>query len=161
MNRIMPLSLVGAILIAGTGCTSRMTQEDHRRGLFETREAAGRAIAGGDIEGLFSLWTDDIVIYPAGEPAVRGKAAAREYVRRNRQDLGIRPRTTPLEVVASASGDLGYIVGSHDWVDREGGATMPGRYVTLWRRNEQGEWKCFLEIHSPRPAQEVVEPGAR
>jgi ketosteroid isomerase-like protein len=30
---------------------------------------------------------------------------------------------------------------------------MPGRYVTLWRKNEQGEWKAFLEIHSPRPVE--------
>jgi hypothetical protein len=37
---------------------------------------------------------------------------------------------------------------------------MPGRYVTLWRRNDQGEWKCFLEIHSPRPAEDVQRRGA-
>jgi ketosteroid isomerase-like protein len=75
-------------------------------------------------------------------------------VRRNRQELGLAPRTTPIEIVASESGDLGYIVGTYEWIDRR--ATMPGRYVTLWRKNEQGEWKVFLEIHSPRP----VETGA-
>jgi len=67
---------------------------------------------------------------------------------------------TPLEVVASESGDLGYTAGTHEWMDREGRATMPGRYVTLWRRNDQGEWKCFLEIHSPRPAEDVQRRGA-
>jgi ketosteroid isomerase-like protein len=137
-----------------------MTQEDHRRALLETREAVGRVIAEGDIERIFSFWTDDRVIYPVGEPAVRGKAAVRKYVRRNRQDLGLRPRTTPIEIVASESGDLGYIIGTHEWMDREGRATMPGRYVTLWRKNEQGEWRCFLEIHSPRPVEDAEEAGS-
>lgn len=27
---------------------------------------------------------------------------------------------------------------------------MPGRYVTLWRKDDQGAWRCFFEIHSPR-----------
>ena len=133
-----------------------ISHEDHGQTLRETREAVAQAIAEGDVERIFSFWTDDIVIYPVSEPAVRGIDAVREYVRRNRQELGLAPRTTPIEIVASESGDLGYIVGTYEWIDREGRATMPGRYVTLWRKNEQGEWKVFLEIHSPRP----VETGA-
>jgi len=158
MNRISPVSVVVAILIASAGCSGGMTREDHRQALLETREAAARAIAEGDIERIFSNWTDDVVIYPVAEPVVRGIAAVREYVRRNRQDLGLAPRTTPVEVVASASGDLGYVVGTYEWVDRQGRATMPGRYVALWRRNAQGEWKCFLEIHSPRSVEEADAP---
>ena len=161
MDRISWLSFVPAILIASAGCAGGVTQEDHARALLETREAAGRAIAAGDMERIFSLWTDDVVIYPVAEPAVRGIAAVREYVRRNRQDLGLTPRITPVEIVASESGDLGYTVGTHEWVDRDGRAIMPGRYVTLWRKNEQGEWKCFLEIHSPRPIDNAGPSEAR
>lgn len=32
---------------------------------------------------------------------------------------------------------------------------MPGRYVSMWRKNEQGAWRCFLEIHSPRPVEDA------
>jgi ketosteroid isomerase-like protein len=160
MDRIIVLSFVGAIL-AVSGCRGAMSQEDHRRALLETREAWGRAIAEGNIEGIFSFWTEDVVIYPVGEPAVSGIAAVREYVRRNRQDLGLTPRMTLVEAGASESGDLGYTIGTHEWVDREGNATMPGRYVTLWRKNDQGEWKCFLEIHSPRPTDGVIEREAQ
>jgi hypothetical protein len=38
---------------------------------------------------------------------------------------------------------------------------MPGRYVTLWRKNEEGEWKAFLEIHSPRPVETADETVRR
>jgi ketosteroid isomerase-like protein len=159
MGRIASALIVGAILGGSAGCAggaaleSRGAQEDHRQALIDTREAWGRAIAEGDVERIFSFWTDDVVIYRADGPPVKGKAAVRDYVRRNRQELGVVPRMHLLEVAASASGDIGYTVGTHEWVNREGRATMPGRYVTLWRRNDAGEWKCFLEIHSPRSAE--------
>ena len=35
--------------------------------------------------------------------------------------------------------------------DAKGVASRPGRYVTLWRPDAEGRWKCYLEIHSPRP----------
>lgn len=155
MFRPLTRLLVGSILIVSTACSPEVTQEEHRRALEETRQAWGRAIAEGDVERIFSFWTEDVVIYPVSESAVRGKDAVRDYVRRNRQERGLIPRVTPLEIVASESGDLGYVVGRHEWIDRNGEATLPGRYVSMWRKNEKGEWRCFLEIHSPRPSDAV------
>lgn len=146
------LLLIAVSLGVLTRCSGEI---DHRQELIDTREVWGEAIAAGDTERIFSFWTEDVVIYPVSELAVNGIDAVKAYVLRNRQELGIRPKLTPLEFAASASGDLGYIIGTHEWVNREGRVTMPGRYVTLWRKNEQGEWKCFLEIHSPRPAEDV------
>ena len=161
MHRGLLSVMVGVILFASISCEGEIGHEDHSQTLRDTREAAAQAIAEGDVERLFSFWTDDMVIYPVSEPVVRGIDAVREYVRRNRQELGLAPRTTPIEIVASDSGDLGYIVGTHEWIDREGRATMPGRYVTLWRKNQQGEWKAFLEMDSPRPIETVDETVRR
>jgi ketosteroid isomerase-like protein len=89
--------------------------------LIDTREAWGEAIREGDIERIFSFWTDDVVIYPVSEPAVVGIDAVREYVVRNRQELGLAPRMTPLEVVASESGDLGTPPGHmNGWIAKAG-----------------------------------------
>jgi ketosteroid isomerase-like protein len=149
-NHVLILTAVSLAVL--TGCSQAI---DHRQALIDTREACGVAIASGDTGRIFSCWTEDVVIYPVSEPAVKGIDAVKAYVFRNRQELGIRPKLNPLEFAASVSGDLGYIIGTHEWINREGQATMPGRYVTLWRKNEQGEWKCFLEIHSPRSAEDV------
>lgn len=146
---LSPLAL--ALGLAVGSCGDGPDQEDHTQALLDAREEWGRAIAEGDLEKILSFWTDDVVIYPVAEPAVRGIDAVRAYMLHNRRVLGIRPRVNPIEIVASASGDLGYIIGTHDWVDEEGRASNPGRYVTLWRRHERGEWRCFLEIHSPLP----------
>lgn len=139
-----------SLILLGVSLDDVSAQEEHRQALLEAREAWGQAIAEGNVEKIFSVWTHDVVIYPVSEPAVRGIDAVVEYVRRNRQELGIRPQATSIEIAASASGDLGYILGTHEWIDRERRATMPGRYVTLWRKDDQGVWRCFFEIHSPR-----------
>jgi len=31
---------------------------------------------------------------------------------------------------------------------------MRGTYVILWRKDDTGAWRCFLEIHSPLPPPE-------
>ena len=158
-NAISPL--ITAALVLTCSCTDHSTQDDHRQALLETLESRQHAVVQGDVEQIFSYWSDDVVIYPVSQPAVKGIAAVRHYVRQTRQELGLRPRISPLEVVASESGDLGYIVGTYEMIDREGQATLPGRYVSLWRTNKRGEWKCFLEIHSPRPAQSTDETIAK
>lgn len=154
-----PRAFVAAVVLLGAiGCGSAATSADPTETLRATRQAAAEAIAAGDVERLFSFWADDMVIFPVSEPAVHGIDEVRAYVRRNRQERGLAPRTTPLDIVAAESGDLGYILGTHVWVDRDGHASMPGRYVTLWRKNGEGEWKAFLEIHSPAPEESQEEP---
>ena len=87
--------VAAAILAASAGCRQELSREDHRQDLIDTREAWGEAIREGDVESIFSFWTDDVVIYPVSEPAVVGIDAVREYVVRNRQELGLAPRMTP------------------------------------------------------------------
>lgn len=153
LPRAIALTLLA---LASSGASTLRAQTDHLEALIDTRQAAGRAIAAGDIDGLLSHWTEDVVIYPVDEPAVRGKEAVGAWVRGNRA-RGIRPRVQPIDVVASDAGDIAYVIGTHDWVNAEGDASRPGRYVTLWRRTEAGEWKMFLEIHSPSPASQAED----
>lgn len=154
MYKIVILFVVPILFIMFLSCSEDTSRKDQRQELIEADVAWTKAIEEGDIEKIFSFWTDDVVIYPASVPVVRGIDSVRKFLRRNRQ-AGFRPKITPLEFGASDSGDLGYIIGDHEWIDSEGNLTRPGRYVTLWRKNEQGEWKCFLEIHSPKPIDNV------
>jgi hypothetical protein len=63
------LLLIAVLLVVLTGCPGGI---DHRQELIDTREAVGEAIAGGDTERIFSSWSEDVVIYPVSEPAVKG-----------------------------------------------------------------------------------------
>jgi ketosteroid isomerase-like protein len=55
---------------------------------------------------------------------------------------------------AEGSGDLGYTYGSYrrETLDADGGAVVEtGRYVTVWRRDADGEWRVVLDIGSAAP----------
>ena len=56
---------------------------------------------------------------------------------------------------AEGSGDLGYTHGTYrrERVDSEGNTVVEtGRYVTIFRRNTDGEWKVVLDIGNPAPS---------
>ena len=55
---------------------------------------------------------------------------------------------------AEASGDLGYTHGTYrrESVDANGNPVVEtGRYVTVWRREEDGTWKAIIDIGSAAP----------
>jgi ketosteroid isomerase-like protein len=52
----------------------------------------------------------------------------------------------------SLAGDLGYTIGRYEsWAVAQSGDTLTstGRYVTIWRKDAEGEWKAVLDIGSP------------
>ena len=57
-------------------------------------------------------------------------------------------------VFAEASGNLGYTHGTYrrETVDGDGNPVLEtGRYVTIWRRDEDGQWRVVLDIGNPAP----------
>jgi len=59
---------------------------------------------------------------------------------------------TPVDAWGSRGGDMGVTTGT--WKFTPFGATSPlvtGRYVTVWRRNAHGDWKCLIDIGNPDP----------
>jgi hypothetical protein len=64
----LAVSLTLVAVSSAQACANGPTPEDHRQALIETREAWGRAIAAGDVDDILSVWTDDVVIFPASEP---------------------------------------------------------------------------------------------
>lgn len=85
-------------------------------------------------------------------PAIKGKGAIREFVTTNRSQASFSLKDTPQEATVSEEGDIGYIVGTYE-VSMTGPDEAPrssqGRYLTAWRKDDAGNWKCTLEIHSP------------
>ena len=115
------------------------------------------AAAGGttDVERIVSYWTDDAVIYPPRETPVAGKAAIRRYVGDSLKIPGFAISWKPADAVVSASGDLGYTTGTNSFTfpDAQGRPTTSnGRYVTVWRREADGRWRCVVDFWNEAPA---------
>jgi ketosteroid isomerase-like protein len=143
---------IAPIIFLLLSCSNKNeSNETERKALLETDKEWSKSVASGDMERVFSYWTEDAIIYPVGMPPAEGKAAIRKFVAVNRSQKNFSLITNPLEATVSKSGDIGYTVGTYQ-VSMVGPDSIPvihnGRYMCAWRKVD-GSWKCNVEIHSP------------
>jgi ketosteroid isomerase-like protein len=60
-------------------------------------------------------------------------------------DTGFTLTWEPLFADISHSGDLGYTYGLYTRITKADSSTTRGKYVTIWRRQQDGEWKYVLD----------------
>jgi ketosteroid isomerase-like protein len=119
------------------------------------RDGEWAASAGTtDVEKIVSYWSDDAVVTPPHEVPVAGKPAIRKFVDESLKVPGFSVRWKPAEAVVSSSGDLGYTTGENVFTfpDATGKvAPHPGRYVTVWKKDDAGQWRCVVDFWNEAP----------
>ena len=107
----------------------------------------------GDAAGMAAIYTADGVIFPGGQPAIRGRSAIEAYWR-----LPAGERVTIHKVTADSvvvRGDIAYDWGTFMVAgERDGKAWGPshGKYVIVWREIATGDWRMHLDIWNSSPA---------
>ena len=148
------IGCVAALLLA-VGCRTRVDVARETEALLTTDRAwAHIASTGGPPDSVLSYWTEDARVAMTNEPVLRGKAALRQMVTSSLAIPGFRINWTPESAVVAASADLGYTVGTNELSvpDSTGKVTkMVGRYLTVWRREPGGRWRCVEDYTSPGP----------
>lgn len=136
-----------------------------QRLLARDREWAQLAAAGQDVEKTVAYWSDDAVIVPQGQPVVEGRAAIRAFVADAFHTPGFHIGWKSGPPSFSPDGKFAYLRGANT-------LTLPGpdgkpvtltsRSLTLWRREEDGQWRCVLQMWNDPPASEAApRPSAR
>ncbi len=96
-----------------------------------------------DTEALLSLYTDDPVLMPQGQPAVIGKNAIRSLYQSFFEAFTVKGKGKVVEVVVS--GDLGYFWSSYTLTatPKAGGDHIKdeGKSVFIVRRQVDNSWK--------------------
>ena len=124
---------------------------DAERVVLLERDAGWARIAseGRDVERILSYWTDDAIVLAPGLPAVVGKDALRGYVQGSLAIPGFHISWTSTDVQFSPDGQLAYMFSDNavTMTSPDGAAvTTPGRAVTIWRREPDGQWRCAVDI---------------
>ena len=133
-------------------CKSTNTKLEQLK-LIATDKEWSTAIAGGDIDKIASFWTEDAILYFPGAPIVIGKKSIKDIVIKNRTISGFSFEHKPAEVFVSSSGDFGYTTGTFNFLspDKEGILLRrKGNYVSIWNKQEDGSWKCSINIGNYR-----------
>jgi len=153
LHRIAP---VAAALLLVVGCqTSTVDVAKEKDTLLATdREWSALASAGQNPDSILSYWTEDATVAGPGM-AVTGMPAVKQMVTSSFATPGFHITWTPEKAVIARSGEMGYTSGS-------GAFTMPGpkgtvtnipvKYLTVWRKEADGRWKCVEDYSSPTAA---------
>jgi len=151
-------------LLAAPACQPDLDLEAERAALFHADESWAAAAEAGDLDRLFGYWTEDAVIYPPVGPTVEGLDAIRAFVQMVRAQPGFSLTWTPTGAEVAGKADVGYTYGS--WrrtVDGPDGTPTvnDGSYVSIWRKQADGTWRCSVEISQLGGLPDLGEPPSR
>jgi len=144
---------VAAVLFLIVGCqTSTVDVAKEKDTLLATdREWSQLSSAGQNPDSILSYWTEDATVAGPGV-FVQGKPAIKQMVTTSFAMPGFHISWIPEKAVIAQSGELGYTSGT-------GAFTMPGpkgavtnipvKYVTVWRKEAGGRWKCSEDYSVP------------
>ena len=139
MSRLISLVLLAAVA-AGCGPAANVAQE--RETLMRLdREWSGTV---KDTNTFLSYFAADATMYAPGMPAASGTAAIRTMFTQMMAMPGISLTWAATRAEVAASGDVGYTVGTYQ--TSVGGAKEKGKYVTVWAKQADGQWKVKEDI---------------
>ncbi|MEO8348727.1 MAG: DUF4440 domain-containing protein [Acidobacteriota bacterium] len=109
-----------------------------------------KAVSDRNLEKFNALVADDAVFF--GRDVSRGREAVAKAWLALFTDPSMFLKWQPTEVHVSASGDLGYSIGTYERMSKDptGRPTSAtGTYVSIWRRQADGKWRAVLDIGTP------------
>lgn len=106
-----------------------------------------RLANAGDAAGIAAnYYTEDATVLPPNSPPVKGRAAIQSFW--TAFMAAINPQDVKLDTAqVEDSGDLAYGVGSYSFTS--GGATQPGKYMVVFRRQADGSYRCVADSFGP------------
>jgi uncharacterized protein (TIGR02246 family) len=105
----------------------------------------------GNPEMLAAIFTDDGVMLSEGGKVFKGRQQILE-----RQKEAMESVTRPIKVSVVTvkiwlDGDTAYETGKYkyEYADKGKPITEAGRYVTMWKRQDDGSWKLSMDMAAP------------
>ena len=142
------LSLLGAVLVVGSSCDGRLVPGRGSRSAREAIDATYRnmeaAFQKGDAESIAQVYTEDAEWYAPEAPVLKGRAAIGRAWKDNVGPGGNRLRIEVAEV--EQNGDRAHEVGRFTISAPDGAVLSAGKYIVIWTRQPDGEWKTYRDI---------------
>lgn len=132
-----------------------LTQPTLSPGLIQLMELEGRFqtdVAAGGGKAFASWFAEDGVTLSNGQPAVLGRAAIAAAA--NWTPAEYQLTWVPQGGQISPQGDMGFTWGHYQGSarDKAGNPVLTsGRYMTIWRKMPDGNWKVALDSSSNEP----------
>lgn len=110
-----------------------------------------------NMDAFFATIDENVVFLAPNTPIIKGKEAFKQWSLKLQTVPGFALKHQPTMVDVSETADLGYTIGSYEMTvsDAQGNPiTDYGKYVTVWKKGEDGKWKVVSDIfNSNLPAE--------
>lgn len=147
--------IAGGVFGLVSGCSSGSSDAREAQLLLTTdREWSALTATSRNADSVAAYWAEDARVVLPGQPIIAGRTAARDMVAGTMKIPGFAIKWTPDSAVISRSGDIGYTYGTNEVTapDPTGKpVTMRGRYLTVWRKDADGHWRCTQDYSNPAP----------
>jgi ketosteroid isomerase-like protein len=123
--------------------------------LAQISEQFSAAYVQGNVEKLVSFYTEDAVIFPGNSDLIRGREAIQKYwtLPPGRTITHHKITSVEVKIMSDFAYDYGYYEVSGS-TDGEVWGPAHGKYLIVWKRIEEGEWKMHLDMWNSRPKPE-------
>jgi ketosteroid isomerase-like protein/quercetin dioxygenase-like cupin family protein len=142
MRRWIVVPLMAGFLV---GCGSTANVEKERETLMRLDREWSASVK--DIDKFMSYYAPDASVYAPGMPLAKGPAAIREALTKMLSAPGFSLEFGPTKADVAASGDVGYTTGTYQAT--MGGTPEKGKYVEVWKKQPDGQWKVREDIFNP------------
>ena len=135
---------IGVLLIAGfsAGCRPSANVEQEREALMTLDREWSASVK--DMDKFMSYFAPDASVYAPGMPVVTGTGPIRDAMTEMSSAPGFSLEFAPTRADVSASGDVGYTIGTYQM--NTTGTPEKGKYVTVWKKQSDGQWKVTEDI---------------
>ncbi len=138
-----------ALLLSLPTLARAVSVEDTLRKLDAEWSAAAQS---KNLDKAVSYYAEDGMVLPPQAPLASGKAAVREVWKGLLAIPGVDLTFVPTKIGVSKAKDLAYDVGTYTLKmnDANGNAVSQiGKYVVVWKKQANGEWKVQADIFNP------------
>ena len=154
-NFTSAIILLSALLI----CISCEPAQEDNAAIRSAISAADEKFMGAfnqsDAASLASFYTENAQLLPSNSDFVTGKQAIQDFWQ-GAMDMGIK--SAKLEIVeVEGMGGTAYEVGKYTLYAEDDKMLDSGKYVVIWKKQEDGQWKLHRDIWNtsmPMPEKE-------
>ena len=120
--------------------------------LFELEARFAKDVAARGGAAFASWFAEDGVALGNGAPPSIGKIAIARSANWSPKDYQLT--WTPTDALMGPSGDMGYTWGHYEGHSKDAHGnpiTTSGRYISIWRKQPNGDWKVVLDAGANEP----------
>lgn len=154
------MKIAATLVLLGAMAMVACTQKDEPAFSLPagTLDAWTTAFNSGDQEGLLATYTADTVLMPPNAQQVTGHEGVLQIFGEGlKGGLYATQTTETLEV----RGDMAFRAGTFTLADSKGAEIDRGKFIELWRKDAQGNWKMSHDMwNSSNPVAPAAEPAA-